>query len=333
MSLGKIIHTYLEEYYGRLKAGQDSTRGHARAQKRIKDEYGTELKQLASTAYALGERELGDELSGQLEDALKMTDRYFVVRGAQDATQYEVLIVEQAFRYSIGSGIEIPGRIDLITADRNGYVALWEHKTHRSIPRSGRRLRDLQTTLYRTVAHDMFSSVLPAPIDSVVWNYIRSHVPGTPELLQKGDKLSRKALDTTWHAYQTEIQRHGFDEDDYADMREKLIDRELTSYFPRSEMPLVQDVEILLRDYLVTAEEIKARYPKFVARTLQPIRNIGRQCDFCPFNRLCDAAITGGDETFIRSNEYKAKTEQQEEELDGSSRIDTADLELELLSQ
>jgi hypothetical protein len=318
LSLGEILHEYLELYYKRLQGAMHPRAAHAASLADIEAKWRSELELARDAAYALSDVELGDTYGAMWDEIVRIASRYFVVRGHADASSFAVLLVEEPFSYPLIPGVNTVGTIDLVTRDRDGNIALWEHKTVRSIPRTMRRLRDLQTTLYKAVAEQVFSETVPR-VDLVIWNYLRTKPPSVPEQLKTGELSRRKNLDTTWAVYYEEILKLGLDPEDYEDMRVLLEGREERMFYPRMAVPIVSDEGILLRDFITSAREIVTALPELAHS--DPVRSIGTHCDYCPYARLCEAVITGGEvaplerQLFTRkeSNRYERRTDDEED--------------------
>lgn len=310
-TLGRVLHLYLQRYYESPLA--DPLKAHNDALGLMWQEAGPELRGLASAAYAADQPAIGDELAGLCDKAARIAGRYYLVRGRLDWDEHTALHVEQKFEYPLDANITTPVRLDLITEDRDGMHWLWEHKSGKEIPEPVRRLTDLQTMLYAAIAEE----VLGIHIDGVVWNHIRSKEPTIPALLKRPSPqhakprdgyLSKAAdMDTTWEAYLQQIELHGLDVADYEDLEPRLGDREETVFFPRYAMPIMATERVLLRDFVATSRTINAVYTS--GATFVPVRTIGRQCDWCPMRKLCEAVIMGGDDGDLIQRLFKRKEE------------------------
>lgn len=287
LSLGSAIHTYLEIYYKSLR----SRDAHKWGLEAIEAEHGEECRIYASASMAVGDTEIAEEYMTLVDRARAICTRYYETRGKGDKKRYEVILCEAKITFPLTDGVVTPIRIDLVTSDVGGRIALWEHKSTKSIPREGRRLRDLQTTLYKAILEE----ALHIKPDYVVWNYLRTKTPTEPKLLQSG-QLSRANLDTTWWAYVEACKKHGLNTAHYHDCMQKLEGAEERDFFPRAEMPLVQDENILLRDMIASAKHIKRQRGHLENDPNYPIvRSVDFKCDWCPYARLCEAVITGSE--------------------------------------
>lgn len=304
--MGRILHGYLEAFHKMQTHGVKSTRALTSALKKMHTKYAEELEGLAFAAYAADEPELGRDFNEMLAKAERIARRYHATRGAEDYDNYKFLQIELKVTYPLTDTISTPAVIDLVTQDDNG-IWLWEHKTGKEIPDSERRLKDLQTMVYVAILEEH----LGYEIVGIVWNYLRTKEPVLPNVLKGGAGAGRvtirKDIDTTWEVYRAAIVENGEDPDDeyYAEVRDRLQDREERVFFPRHRLPVLQSEEVLLRDFVVSAEEIET------ARALKegyiPIRNVGYGCTWCPFEKVCRAAILGGDQDDVIARLFKRK--------------------------
>lgn len=302
---GTVFHEYLQAYYSGLKDDLKPSAAHKRGLAAILM-HRQEFIAAASTAFTLGNESLAadyDELSDSL---LSMADRYYRNRGYPDSKIYDVVLVEFSLVAPLAAGIVSDSVIDLVLRDRtSGVVWLVEHKTTKSVPESGLRIRDFQTVLYTKVL-ELTQGI---HVDGILWNYIRTKDPTVPVLLKAGGVSRNKACDTTWEVYERTVQSAGLNPDDYEDMHEHLADRELTVFFPRFEHIIVTRPEILLEDYAITAQEMRRKRSDWERGVSNPVRTLSRNCSFCPYYRICEAAIVGGDESDVIRMNFTSKKE------------------------
>ncbi len=298
LHLGRVLHTYLERYYAGLKAGEPPDEAHGLALAEILTMYEGELNQLSDLAAAAGQEDLARELADLVPRATILAIAYYRVHGLEDAERHEVLYTEVKFDVPVKDGVVLPGRIDLVTRDRTtGDLVLWEHKSTKRIPRQQRRLCDLQTLLYHVALEIMSGD----KADRVLWNYINTAPPHAPKLLKKAPWISQaKDQCTTAELYVKALrdnaellEEKGLGADDFVEAVANVRERERVTMFPRFEMPVLARADVVLRDYLSTVVAIERAHadPDFI-----PVRNVGYDCDWCPFGPLCAAVITGGSE-------------------------------------
>lgn len=307
LELGSLIHEYLANYYNNIVSKRDSAEAHADAYQRTTESWKPKLEDMAETAYMVGAEETAESLRGLWEQAEYIIQRYYIVHGAEDAEQYEVILVEKQLLTKLARGIESIGYADLVARDRNsGYIYLFEHKTTKNPPRLETRLRDLQTALYAKQL-EMETDI---HVDGLVWNTIKTELPTIPHELKKGG-FTRAQIDTTWHVYEKALLEAGVDPTEYEDMHERLENRERTEYFPRYNYLLLGTGEILLRDYLSTAKEMAQVRRDWAKGKREPIRAIAWQCDRCFANKLCTAAITLGGTDAVMGMYYTTRDQRK----------------------
>ena len=87
--------------------------------------------------------------------------------------------------------------------------------------------------------------------------------------------------------------------------------------FTRYTLPVSPTEKVLLRDYVFTVDAIEeARGDKdFI-----PIRNISLNCNWCPFLKLCQAVILGGDTDVIMRKDFTKKHDKKGVEKDGQEK-------------
>lgn len=299
-TLGRILHTYLEGYYNALSIGETPENAHLRSQLSTSTKYTPEIRGYINVALAAGQEELARELNDLLGSAGRITDRYYYARGRADSERFKVLHVEKRLRLEIAPNIRSNGIVDLITEDQEtGRLNLWEHKSTKNIPEGSVRLRDFQTMLYAIKVRMQYGII----VDSVIWNYLRTKEPVVPEVLKSGSITKRKDLDSTWEVYSAAIRAANGNPNslEYAEVKERLFGREQTIFFPRYEQVIVVSEDLLMHDYIVEAKRMALSRANWEAGVGKPIRTISRDCDYCEFFRVCQAALTGGDEEDVIS--------------------------------
>ena len=325
LHLGSVLHTYLEHYYrGVMESSQDRrrtsaasvaaglTEAHEQALLAASDEHSKELAQLSKLAANLDQMELAQSLLEIIPRALILARAYHRVH-ADDVRRHEVLLVEEKFVFPVKDGVVLPGRIDLVTRDRQtGQVILWEHKTAKRIPRQETRLSDLQTFLYNIVLEDLKGM----RADAVLWDYIQTIPPKPPAILKDGTISKSTHQVTTVELYVQALKDNAealaeknLGPADYVEAVEAVRARERETMFVRYEMPVLGREDILLRDYIRTVNHIE----RLNADPSSAVRNIGFTCNFCPFAQLCRTVLTGGNEESDRNQYYKVEPPHPEE--------------------
>lgn len=292
--LGTVLHEYLAAYYRGLKATCTAQDAHSAAVATgiHNPEREREVNAYARILAFAGRTDEAREFDELIPRAERIAHRYYEARGREDAERYEVEMVEQALSVEAAPGVTSISIIDLVLLDRmTGYRHLVEHKSTTTVPPSSVRLRDFQTLLYAAVLERWGK-----PIDSVMWNYLRTKEPTVPEPLKKGGLTRRADIDTTWEVYLSALKENGIDPVFYEDMRDRLAPRELTVFFPRYRHDIVVAPDIILRDYATVAGRIRNARMRWQSGADVPVRSLTRDCDYCEFYRICEAVIVGGDE-------------------------------------
>ena len=307
---GILLHEYLATYYTGLKTGRGADESHVTALSELVERRGAETTAAGNTAFFAGDEALAQEYFGLMDVVCRIAERYYRARGKGDAERYDVIMVEEWISTPIIQGVESRSIIDLVLRDRlRDLMFLVEHKSTVNVPDSRVRIRDMQTLLYAAALFEAKGLL----IDGTLWNYLRTKEPSFPYILKNGDISRAKNLDSTWPVFELAIKEQGLDPADYNDMREHLEPRELEVFFPRMEHVIVASPDLLLEDYVVTAARIRARTLEWKHGVSRPVRSLSRDCTYCPYERLCEAVITGGDpDDLIRL--YYEKSGQRDEE-------------------
>lgn len=294
--MGKLIHVYLAGYYAGLKMGMTYTKAHEAGHLMLEAD-GKKVTAAVDTAFFAGDEEAALLYSQLMPTTRALCDGYWKNRGKHDADMYEVLYVEEIIDAKISTSIRSRSVLDLVMRERDGgLVGLWEHKSTKSVPDAGIRMRDLQTLLYKTVGERKFQ----VEIDKIVWNYIRTKLPQQPHLNKPKGKnppeMSKAVgIDTTWEVYEQALLDADLDPENYMDVRSRLYNAEYTKYFPRFEHVVVAQGSVLLRDYVVQAKRTEALERGWEAGKFKPIRHLDMNCTWCSFLKVCEAELTGGD--------------------------------------
>lgn len=292
LEFGTYFHTYVEAFYRALKEQATASEAHKRALTFMHLADKT-IKSYVGTALAAGSEDVAKNLSEIPDKAERIAQRYYTIRGENDADEYEILFVEERLEVPVDDEITSVGKVDLVTRHRKDkIISLWDHKTSAYPPDLTRGLRDLQTLLYAQkikLLHNLH-------VDEIVWNCIRTKEPTVPEILKSGKVTKRADLDTTWATYEAVLQIAGINLEEYAEIRSRLEDRETTVFFVRQSHPIIAQPDILLRDYVATAKEIEEKKIAWNSQNNPPIRSVDYTCSRCDYEKLCIATITGGDE-------------------------------------
>lgn len=300
---GIILHDYMEVYYQALKDRKPADDAHVLGMEKLHSH--TERVDIASAAaYYAGDEEMALELRSMPEQVEDIAQRYYRIRGKGDADRFQIVAIERWLRMKITSSAISNSKVDLVTRDRNtGRTYLWEHKTTGNVPSSAFRIRDLQTSLYaRALSRETDDTTKKLfKIDAIMWNYLRTKAPAIPHQNKStkanpvGALSKAVSIDTTWEKYADRIVELGLDYEDYVDIYERLRDAETTVFFPRYEMVIVADSDLLILDYSEEASRAYRARLSWADGTKLPVRTLTRSCDYCEFYKVCEAALMGGD--------------------------------------
>lgn len=310
---GIILHDYLGSFYQALKDGRQKDEAHQIAMAKL-GMHTARVDIAAAAAYYGGDEDLATELRAMPEELRDIAERYYRIHGRGDADRFEVMVVERRVQVLLVAGVQSTSVVDLVARDREtGIMYLWEHKTTGNIPSSAFRIRDLQTTLYSAVLERY-----QIHIEAILWNYVRTKVPAEPHQNKPtkanpiGALSKDRNIDTTWEKYAARIEELGLELEDYTDIYERLRDAETTKFFPRYENQIVVNTQELLLDYAVEGKRARnARY-MWAQGAEQPVRTLGRGCDYCAYVKVCEAKLMGGDEEEVIKLRFVTEKERQQ---------------------
>lgn len=270
---------------------------------------GSWLHELLEAKYGTGDwkaknRELAKEFGklfeeeriefGNLPDICAHIMRSYDYRWREEDEGLTVIEVEKEFEVELPHGHVMVFKIDAIVEDEWG-MWLMEHKSHKSFPRSGYRLIDMQTAKYvwglRKLGYD---------INGTMWNYISTVEPKRPELLKDGSRLSKKKIRTDAITFLETIRNYGLDPKDYKDVMIRLRDH--ADFFRRERVSTPEIVtKQLVKEAITVADEIE--------RGFSPVRSIDRSCEmFCSYFEPCVTSLHGGDIDSIVKAKFQPAT-------------------------
>lgn len=211
---------------------------------------------------------------------------------------YQFKAIEEDFGpHELIPGVLYTAKPDAVAEDTMGRLILWEMKTGKRLPDADFRIWNLQTLLYVWAARLSGTNV-----QAIMWDHIRTKLPSEPKLLVKGG-LSKREIDTTYETYYAAIIRNGLNPDDYSDILSALKKRR--DFYMRVKLPVKEGMlNSVLEDAKVTARQIQEG---------RIYRNISQMhCPKCMYRALCEAALQGGDEEYIRDTLYVPKVYRME---------------------
>lgn len=212
---------------------------------------------------------------------------------------------EHTFEVEIADGILVEGKIDNVATTPNRLRWLVEHKSFNRMPSEDHRWKDIQSNLYIRVI-DMLGL---KPVDGVCWDYIWSKPPGTPQIL-KDSTVSKKMIVTLPTKIKEFLAEHKFKEAQYKRLVE-MAAQSRSAYFVRTMSTAKKKVvDFLFEQFVNTAIEISEKHGKVRGMT------VDRHCDWCDFEPICRARLTGGDVDFVKKKEYTIHEKFEREEPD-----------------
>jgi hypothetical protein len=279
---GSIVHEMLEEH----QSGRDA------------------FKVLAS--YARKEAKIirihREEYGDIIEDIDCIVSEYFE-HYDNDGLQYLKVgksYAEHEFEIEIVPDIIFNGKIDGKALTKNKMRWLVERKTFGRMPDENMRWRSVQSALYSRAAQ-----IMGWEFDGTLWDYIWSKPPLRPQRLKSG-KLAKRSINTLPSRVLDTIQAYKLNPKDYAHLV-KSATKNRERYFQRKFSPTKRRVvDMVIADFVETAREMRDSHGRKKARS------IGRHCDWCEFEPICRAELTGGDVDFIQERDYVKREERHE---------------------
>lgn len=209
---------------------------------------------------------------------------------------------EHEFNIELVGGIFVTGKLDGLSLTGEKKKCLRETKTFRNMPTDDHRWRNVQTNLYYWACER-----LGIQLDRLCWDYIRSKPPSVPKINKDG-KLSLKRLDTLPTALSTFAKEQKIKQ--LPSLMVKTAEANRKNYFTRIfTSPRPKTIAFIVKDFTETAIEIAEKHGKVKARTIE------RHCEWCEFEPLCRAELTGADADFIKRKEYVSRDRQEEPEV------------------
>jgi hypothetical protein len=290
-TFGSMVHKMIEAY----AEGDDPME--------VLDQIGLENANLFRA-----EREMYGEIVSDIRHIMEEYFAYWAERG--DDIRYwrhNKRSAEHYFELELEPGILMKGTIDAIGKAKK-LRWLVEHKTFSRMPNEDFRWRNLQSAVYIR-AIEMLGW---GNIDGTLWDYIRSKPPSKPELLKSG-QLSKRSIDTLPNVLLATLNEYGLDPNEYPELIE-AAKAGRNKFFIRTFTPVNREVvDAVFHDYVDTVHEIVDLHGKSKTRFM------GQHCDYCQFNQLCRAELTGGDVDFLIEREYKRDEETTDDVEDEST--------------
>jgi len=228
---------------------------------------------------------------------------------------WTILHVEKDFEIVTKHGWPVRWKADLIVQDEirattarriKGHgqkrTLLVEHKFKKAIPSSEERILQPQVHGYAWLL-----SKKGIPIDSILWDYIRTEPVPRPKILKDGG-LSIRKLNTDQRGYRKSLEEAELEAsqglEDYIKNLPETLSLERVPNTVNLKMG-----ENFVRDWVERA--LRAE------KTVRPLRSWGRNCKFdCDYFTLCQADMRGDtDRNLVILKSYEKKPKRVKEEL------------------
>lgn len=238
-----------------------------------------------------------EEYGNLIEDVTNiMTDYFdFWPEKSMRFIRHNKKAAEHVFEVDIGDDIVATGKLDAIGVTPNKLRWLVEHKSGRNLPNEDHRWRNLQSNLYIKI----MEIIGLKPVDGTCWDYIRSKPPTKPQLKKDGT-LSTRKLDTLPSAVKVAFKEHGISLNNPAAkaiLEEAIANRR--NYFQRIFTPAKPRImEKVFKEFFEAARDMRDNLGK------KTFRHFGRHCEWCEYEGLCRAELTGGDVDFLIAKDY-----------------------------
>lgn len=246
------------------------------------------------------------ELYGDIiNDVRVIMSDYFAYHKKDDITYLPIKgqYAEHEFNVDLGDGITATGKVDAF-ATRNKLKWMVEHKSFgNQMPNEDARWRDLQSSVYIRIGE-----MLGWPrVDGLLWDYIRSKPPQSPQFLKNGT-VARRAIDTLPTKIREFVEANKKQVGSHAGRLMSMATANQSRYFQRIYVPTKPDViGKVFADFIETAREMRDLHGKRRART------VDRHCSWCDYEGLCRAELRGGDVDFIKEKDFEVSRKEQRE--------------------
>lgn len=246
----------------------------------------------------------------EAEVILSIIERY-CKRYAQD---WEILHVEEEFYFELGNGEVISFTPDLVVRDRNGSIWIIDHKTTSRGVEEGVPFGDMQALLYYAGVKALYPEC-----KGFIFNRIRKKIPSTPRLTKKGTpKVAYlKTIDTTYEILLEFLKTEAPFLLNDLDHRRRLAQlRDQGDRFFWTENVFVNEDTVMnvLADVEFVTLQIKHsedtnRFPRHLLQS-----NGYKDCQKCPYQRLCHAEMVGWDTVDLINEDFQARGPKNEYE-------------------
>jgi len=299
---GHGIHHGLELYYREQKNPAEEFKAWAKKQFELMESYPIKFP------------EAMERMKESVSLGAAMLDSYVAWATVQDAkdfahvrhTEMEFQVPVRDFegkplRFTDGGGqvweIHLVGRLDLVVEDWDGKYWIMDHKTSADKLNVEILLLNDQMTVYLWAAQQIFK----VEFEGALYNVLRKKLPTVPRLIQNGTRLSKdKSIDTTYEVYLAEIEKHGFDPEEYSDILQHLQEKEQT-FFQREKVRRNQ-TELATAGAMLRFEGVDMLNAPFI------YPNATWDCRWdCDFVSVCKAMNRGDDWQYLIETMYQKR--------------------------
>lgn len=209
---------------------------------------------------------------------------------------------EFTFSVEVVPGIIVEGRIDAYAQTKNKLKWLVEHKTMRSMPNEDHRWRSVQSVVYLKISE---MAGLPQ-VEGTMWDQIMSKPPSALQFKENGEPSKRK-INTLPMKLLQDLKAERQDPAKFRNLLKAAEDNR-KNYFQRVFNPTKPKVvSQVFKDFVDTIKEMRELHGT------TKVRNIDRHCDWCDYEGICRAELTGLDADFIRKKEYTVHEKPEED--------------------
>jgi len=203
---------------------------------------------------------------------------------------------EHEFAIPLTPKIMFKGQIDGIGRTPNKLQWLIEHKTFDHLPSDDHRWRNLQSVVY---IYAIKEQGWLSRIDGVCWNYIRSKPPTRPKILKSGNLSQASGIVTLPSMAKKTLEENGLKPENHPKLMARA-DECRSEYFQRIFTPVNETVfQNIFNGFVDTAQEMLKNHGR------KTDMNISRACEWCKYEPICRADLTGGDVPFVKEREYR----------------------------
>jgi len=240
--------------------------------------------------YFREEREEHGDIIGDCETIFQNYLKFY----KKDPIKYEES--ECFVETELADDLNLIGYLDKVGVDQDKRRWIMDHKFVKSIPTIEDLMTEIQMLIYVWAWNRMHPD---RPIDGIIWDFVRTKVPSTPDLLKNGSLSQRKDIDTTYEHYLATIILYGLDPKDYVELLQKLKDKKNT-FFTRHKFPTPSDemMKVILGDFRTSALMIK------YSEGICPRSPNQFNCAGCDYKEICMAEVRGHDTKFIKKKYY-----------------------------